>query len=337
MVHNSLENINGIARKMIPEMRYDGNGDFGEWQKIAKFKLKELLGLPICKCSDMFRMIVEKNKEEYKQIDFEFQSEENYFVKASILIPNEIQKPVPCVICLQGHSTGMHISLGEKIFDNDEESIAGGRDFAVQTVKNGYCAVAMEQRYMGTAGQDENGSPCCLSHNAAMAALLLGRTAIGERVHDVSTLIDVITEHFFDYVDVNNIICMGNSGGGTTTFYASCIDERISMSIPSCAVCTYEQSIMSMFHCPCNFIPNIRKYFDMGDLGGLIAPRNLIVVCGKEDRIFPVNGVKNSFDIIKKLYDTVNAKDNCQLIIGDKGHQFYADDIWPIVKMLMNK
>lgn len=290
------------------------------------------MGLPFEKCEDEFKITSEKQKDGYKQIDFEFQSEKNYFVVASILIPENIKGRVPGIICLQGHSSGMHISLGEPKFPGDEGDIAGGRDFVVQTVKKGYCAIAMEQRYMGGAGCNEKGSPACLSENAAMSALLFGRCAIGERAWDVQRLIDVIEKHFAEYVDIERIGCMGNSGGGTVTFYASCMDERIKLSIPSCSVCTYESSIMAMYHCPCNFIPNIGKYFDMGDLGGLIAPRSLIVVAGKDDVIFPIDGVKKTFEIIKSAYKKSGAEDSCNLVVGNGGHQFYPEDVWPIVQ-----
>lgn len=128
---------------------------------------------------------------------------------------------------------------------------------------------------------------------------------------------------------------MGNSGGGTATFYASCYDKRIQMSIPSCAVCTYDDSIVAMKHCPCNYIPNIRKYFDMGDLGCLIAPRPVVVVCGVEDKIFPLHGVEKSVDIMKRAYEAVGKGDLCHLVKGNGGHQFYPDDAWPIAKTLI--
>ena len=130
---------------------------------------------------------------------------------------------------------------------------------------------------------------------------------------------------------------MGNSGGGTTTFYAACYDKRIRLAMPSCAVCTYDDSIMAMYHCPCNFVPNIRKYFDMGDLGGLIVPRPMVVVCGKDDPIFPLHGVKKSFDVIKKAYKKMGKEDLCRLVIGDGGHQFFPEDAWPVAKKLLNK
>ena len=130
---------------------------------------------------------------------------------------------------------------------------------------------------------------------------------------------------------------MGNSGGGTATFYASCMDERISLSMPSCSVCTYEDSIMAMHHCPCNFIPGIRKYFDMGDLGALIAPRKLVLVCGKQDEIFPLQGVEASYERIQKVYSQLGKGELCRLVKGEGGHRFYPDEAWPVVHALMEK
>ena len=335
-MYNSSEYIKHKAAFAEPLLRYKFDRDFSEWRREAKDKLEKLLGLPFEKCDDMFCILSQKEYEDYKKIDFEFQSEQGYYVSASLLVPNGISKPVPPVICLQGHSTGMHISLGESRFEGDDATIAGGRDFAVRAVKEGFCAVTMEQRYMGTAGQNENGSPSCFSENTSMASLLLGRCAIGERVWDIERLIDVICKHFSEYIDIDKIICMGNSGGGTATFYASCLDERIHLSIPSCALCTYEDSIMAMYHCPCNFIPGIRKYFDMGDIGALIAPRKLIAVCGKEDNIFPINGVKKSFELIKNIYKMLGKENMCALIEGNGGHQFYPDDVWPLVHKYFN-
>ena len=204
-------------------------------------------------------------------------------------------------------------------------------------MKEGCCAIAMDQRYMGKTGQIEDGSPACsgFSMNASMATLLLGRTAIGERVWDVMRLIDVIYENLTEYIDTEKITCMGNSGGGTVTFYASCIDERIRFSVPSCAVCTYEASIMAMNHCPCNFIPGIRNYFNMGDLGGLIAPRPLIVVCGVKDEIFPLAGVEETFSLIQDGYRQLEKEESCYWVKGDGGHQFYPDDVWPILHRIL--
>ena len=128
---------------------------------------------------------------------------------------------------------------------------------------------------------------------------------------------------------------MGNSGGGTATYYAACMEERICLAMPSCAVCTYKDSIGAMHHCSCNYVPNIANYFDMGDLAGIIAPRKLIVVNGVEDKIFPKDGVNETYEVIKDMYRAAGAENNCAHVEGPEGHRFYADLSWPVLHQMM--
>lgn len=319
-----IKTVLAHTSKITPSMRFDG-GDFAAWQKAAGEKLTELLGLPFEKCEELFTIDFEEQHEDFKEIRFAIQSEEGYFVPCHLLIPSGVTTPVPTVICLQGHSTGMHMSLGRTKYPDDREGIDDGdRDFAIGAVKRGYCAIAVEQRCMGECGQKEDGDPDC--YGSSMANLLIGRTTVGERVWDVMRVIDAAIAHFADVVDKDNIICLGHSGGGTTTFYAACLEERIKTAFVSCAFASFDKSIAAMYHCSCNFIPNIRKYFDMGDLSGLIAPKNLILVSGAEDDIFPLESAKEQFEITQKLFDKTNGK--CAHVVGDGGHRFYYDKAW---------
>ena len=245
-----------------------------------------------------------------------------------MLLPDGIENP-PVMICLQGHSKGMHISLGRPKYEGDENIICDGdRDFCIRAVKEGFAAIALEQRNFGECGGDEKG-PHCLE--SSMVALMMGRTTIGERVWDVSRLIDVIQTQFKDVVNTNMICCMGNSGGGTTTAYAAALEDRIVLAMPSCAMCTYKDSIGAMYHCSCNFIPHIAEYFDMDDLIAMEYPKYFIQVSGKEDKDFPLFAAEKVFESGKRVYDAFNAASRCTLIKGDGGHRFYADDAWPIV------
>ena len=332
---NSQVYFKYLVQATKPEMAYNEDIPLDEWQKKARVQLEKLLGLPLISCEADFTVLKKTSKPGYLQIDFEFQSEPGYFVPCSFLIPDGIEKPLPTVICLQGHSTGVHISLGMPKFPGDEKSIAGGRDYAVRAVQEGFCAIAMEQRYMGSCGQAETGKPACLTDGVSLPSVLLGRTAVGERVWDIMRLIDVMEKELSEYVDKERIICMGNSGGGTATFYASCMDERIYLSMPSCSVCTYEDSIITLRHCDCNYIPGIRKYFNMGDLGCLIAPRRFVMVNGIEDNIFPIKGAEESFEVIKKAYKKAGKEELCHMVKGKGGHQFYPDDAWPIMKSIL--
>lgn len=332
-----MNSFNYMVQKIqgsVPSMRYDFTEEFGDWQAKAREKLMELLGLPFELCEDQLEITAQEECDTYIKIDFNYQSEEGYYVPCGMLVPKEGKNPRPVAICLQGHSTGMHISLGIEKYPGDAKTIAGGRDFALRAVKEGFCAVVMEQRYMGVAGGNDNGAPACC-RNAALPSLLVGRTAIGERAWDVMRLIDVLEKHFAKYVDKDRIILMGNSGGGTATFYTACVEPRIYLAMPSCAVCEYEDSIVPIYHCCCNYVPGIRKYFEMGDLGGLIAPRKFVQVNGVKDDIFPLHGVEKSHNRIKSMYAHIGLEDQCRLVKGAQGHQFYPDDAWPVVHELM--
>jgi hypothetical protein len=92
---------------------------------------------------------------------------------------------------------------------------------------------------------------------------------------------------------------------------------------------------MARHHCGCNYIPNIRKYFNMGDLGCLIAPRPLIVVCGVEDELFPLHGVEESYTVIETAYHAAGKDENCHLVKGNGGHTFFPDEVWPLVNGIM--
>ncbi len=319
--HEALKNIS-------PKLRYNGESSFENWQSEARKKLTEMTGLDkITPASDDCLTVEKTEFEDFADYSVKFQSEEGYFVPCHLWVPKGKEGKLPLIICLQGHSKGYHISMGRPIYSGDIETINGGdRDFAVQIVKEGYCALSVEQRGFGECGGTPDGPACFVP---TMTALLYGRTTIGERVFDISRAIDVITKNF-DFVDENAIACMGNSGGGTATIYTAALETRIKTAMPSCALCTYKDSIGAMYHCSCNYIPNIANEFDMGDLCGLIAPRSLVVVSGAKDSIFPHDGVLESVEVAKKYYEKADAEDKIAWIEGPEGHRFYAALSWPV-------
>ncbi len=336
----ALHNLN-IIRAHTPSMRYDGSIPFSDWQSKARAKLSELLGMDkFERCDEKFNIEYKKETDEYTEYRFTIQSEEGYFFPSVLRVPRSEEGKLesgkyPLLICLQGHSTGAHISLGIPKFPGDEETISGGdRDFAVRAVKEGYAALAVEQRNFGECGSKEDGSTNC--YISSHAAIMMGRTTIGERVWDVSRVIDAIEAHF-DMIDKDFITVMGNSGGGTATYYIACIEERVKCAMPSCAVCTWDQSIALMEHCSCNFVPNIARYFDMGDLGGLIAPRGLVVVNGKKDDIFLKKGVDECCELTSELYRAAGVPERFAHVEGPEGHRFYADLAWPVFHKIAGK
>lgn len=324
-----------MARK--PLLSFDENSEFFSWREAIAEKLKALLGDMPEYTDPKFCVEWEKEHDCFKEYRFVFSSEEYVQVPGHLWIPKNVPKPCPVVVCMQGHSTGMHISMGKAHCEWDEQLINNGdEDFARQTVAQGFAALVIEQRAFGERKSEiqmketPNAVTSCL--HPTLTAFLLGRTMIGERVWDISRAVDILEN--FPEIDMERIGIVGQSGGGTATYYAACLDPRFKVIMPSGCVCTFRDSITAMAHCACNYIPGIAKYMDMGDLAALIAPRKLIVVAGNDDPIFPISGVKEAFSTIEKIYAKVGAEENCRLVVGEGAHRFYADNSWPAFREL---
>ena len=316
-----------LFKTLTPAMRMKPGETFAAWQAKARAKLAETLGWPLLRAEENFRIEWEKDYDENTdEIRFLFQSEPGADVVCHLLLPKG-QTHLPLVICLQGHSTGMHISLGRMVYPNDGQFTHGDEDFALQIVREGYAALVLEQRDFGERKCDPKilGGTLTCNHDAKVAALL-GRTLIGERAWDVSRAVDMLET--LPEIDKEHIALMGLSGGGTATYYAGALEPRLKVIMPAGAVCAFDGSIGIMQHCVCNYIPRMAKYFDMGEIACMIAPRPLIVVTGDKDPIFLLDGVKKVYSVIEEIYRQEGAPDNCQLIVGDGAHRFYADLSW---------
>ena len=313
-------------KEATPLMQYQKGEPFENWQEKAREKLIELLGLPTERCEPQFQLEYEKAQGNYTEYRFTVQTEEGYVVPCHLLVPAGKVGKTPLAVCLMGHGSGMHLALGLAKSEKDQQLLDEWphRAMAPRAVREGRCALVIEARAFGESSDKGYGTSCT---EAAKTALLMGRTLQGERVWDVMRVLDAVALHF-PQVDMTDIVCTGNSGGGTATFYLACLDERITAAAPSCSICSFEGSIAAMPHCLCNHIPGIRKYFEMGDLAGLIAPRILVVAAGEKDDIFPIESTRQNFEKIQKLYDVAGAGDRCALVIGEQGHYNYADLLW---------
>ena len=308
-----------------PILAYDRNSPYDRWRSDVKEKLTELLGLPLEICAPCLTVESRETVEDRVEIYFTVQTEPGYIVPCWLYIPTGVDN-APLTVCLSGHGGGMHVAAGKAKNDKDRKSLEEWphRAMGLRAIREGRCALIIEARSFGEASLEGYGTSCT---EASKIAILMGRTTIGERVWDAMRILDAVLDAFPE-VEKENIVCTGNSGGGTATYYLACMDERIAAAAPSCSVCTYEASIAAMPHCMCNHIPYIRKYFEMGDLACLIAPRKLVVAAGMKDDIFPIDGVRKTFDTITAIYEAAGVPENCALVVGEGGHLNYADHIW---------
>lgn len=325
----------GVISQAERRLGFSPDAPFDAWKVQIREKFEELLGIDRIRknaCDLNVEVEEEVQMEGYLRIRFTFESENGAIVPCYLLIPDDAgEKHYPIAITLQGHSSGFHNSVGILKAEKEREYQLDRGMFGVQAVENGYACLCIEQRGMGESRSKFRPCGAHICVHTAMTAIQLGRTVIGERAWDVSRAIDALK--FFEArgLDLEHILITGNSGGGTTSFYAACLDERIGFSAPSCSFCSYEASILSVHHCECNYIPNIMNWFEMQDLSCLIAPRPFTVITGREDTTFPPEGVRSAFETVKEIYRAAGAPDACRLIETPKGHWWCKDIVWSAI------
>lgn len=331
-----LEYSRELLNNTDPIFSYKTGEDIEAFQREAPGKLKNLLGI-----DSIEREYLPKDAEiEYdiyaddlgaREISFTVESENNVFVPCHLFIPDGKDRPM-LIVALHGHSTGMHTCLGRIRYPIDEAAIAEQDcDFARQAIEKGYAVLTLEHRGFGERGGDEKGARCS---ELSLRAIMIGRTLLGERIWDAKIAIDAVINSFADLVDTQNIIALGYSGGGSVGTYLSAIDKRIKSAVIVSAISTFKDSIGAMPHCACNYVPSMAKYFDMGGICQLIAPRRLVVISGNDDRIFPISGAAECVNTAKSAFAAFNAEDMLTHISANGGHKFYPREAWNAIKKM---
>ncbi len=248
------------------------------------------------------------------------QTVEDEYMPCYVLTPYKAEKPYKPVIALHGHGTwgakslvGLADSPAEEIYIRDYKA-----DYARQIAREGYQVFVpmlrgfgermedRERQLMQTERKNDGGIWSC--QELGLNALMCGQTLMGLRVWDIMRLVDYIYTR--PNVQLDHLPCVGLSGGGTATMYTTALDQRITSAYISGAINTFRDSLMSISHCVCNYVPHLPQYAEMADVAGLIAPRPLLVENGDADPIYPEAGVQAAVSVLRQVYAAAGKPEN---------------------------
>ncbi|HAU37156.1 MAG TPA: hypothetical protein DCX07_05510 [Phycisphaerales bacterium] len=331
--------VDVISRESVRQVKqshgYAARGDrsLAQWQCDLRAELTALLAIPGRPCPPP---AVEFDEEVacdgYTRRRGVMRAADGLAVPFFLLLPVPAPKSLPVCLAIHGHGPGKILPAGLPANEKDRKSIAEGeRDYGVQAVRNGYLTVVPELRGFGElmlpadlAAKRDNS---CLQ--LSMRGVHLGKPLLGQRISDMMQLIDwALSRPDAD----GRVVITGNSGGGTVSLFAAAVDERITAAVPSCYYSTFQDSILDIWHCPCNFVPRLQTVAEMSDLAGLITPRPLLIVAGKTDRIFPIDAVRRGFAAASEIYRDAGAADCIELYEGEGGHRYYAARVWNFLR-----
>jgi dienelactone hydrolase len=297
------------------------------WQESLAARLTALLGgFPTARCALRPEVTERRTLKDGVRETVLFQSRENLTVFAYLLLPKGARRPSPVIICIPGHGRGVDEIVGIAEDGAQRERPDGYQnDFALQAVANGYAALAIEPFGFGHRRDDHarrSGAGSSSCQPSAGAALLFGQTMVGWRTWDVIRAIDYL--HTRPEVDVQRIACMGISGGGTITLFASALEPRIKVGVVSGYYNRFADSIMSIPHCIDNYVPGILNVCEMSDIAALIPPRCLFVESGTKDDIFPIAATRAAVEDARRIFTRFGVPEKLGFEEFEGEHKFWG-------------
>lgn len=230
-----------------------------------------------------------------------YESRPGFFVPANIYIPEAAALPAPAVVVAAGHA--MEHGKNHDLYQLGQLSL----------VKQGMIVLAFDP-----IGQGERKLPG-FAHDLGYGSLLVGQTNEGRIVWDALRAVDYLSSRAD--VDASRIGIAGNSGGGELVFYAMPLDERIKAGASFCFVCSYVQWIeKGGNHCICNHLPGITRDMEQFEIIGLNAPRAFLAGNGSEDKIFPIDGVRDTIRRAGAIYALQGAPDHLAAVEAPLPH-----------------
>ncbi|MHA1291296.1 MAG: alpha/beta hydrolase family protein [Promethearchaeota archaeon] len=245
-------------------------------------------------------------------------------VPSILCIPQNLTEKAPAIICIHGHGQSKENSVGIKRSKSKEY-------FGYELAKLGLITLSFDWIGSGEREKFRNKFPLFFQNEGERSNWLrfLGLNMLGLRITEVKGLIDYLET--MEEVDSERIGIIGHSGGGTISLFSTVLDNRIKVCCTSGYFGTWEDSILAMYHCGCNYSNNLGKYIELYDVYASIAPLPVAATIGKKDRIFPYKGTEKAIPIIKKAYREVKKEENLLIDIQSKGHRFYGDNLYPFI------
>lgn len=147
--------------------------------------------------------------------------------------------------------------------------------------------------------------------------LLHGITTVGLRVFQIKCIADLMEKQ-----GIEDYAISGISGGSTVASMYAAIDDRLKATALSGFVNMYKSSIMGMYHCVDNFIPNILSVGESPYIVAMGVPKPIYISSGTCDKIFPLEGTKKAIRIIQEIYKNQTDISLVAYEIFEGGHEF---------------
>ncbi len=310
--------------------------EFHEWSDSLRRQLHRLIGTEqMHRCQANPVILEEVPCDGYVRKKLLINTEEEILMPFYMLVPTDIregEKRTALIAC-HGHSS------------NGKEAVAGVREkkavaetidhynynYGEEFARKGYIVFAPDARGFGERREgydqgEEDGkllSSSCSYLN--VMAMSLGQTVMGMWLWDLMRLADYALT--CDFIN-GHIACAGLSGGGMQSLWLAAMDSRIESCVVSGYFYGYLQSLLINYNCLCNYVPNLWRTADIGDIGALISPRPLLIETGDADFLNGRDGLENvipQVETVRRAMSLFGKEENLYHDIFPGEHKWHGE------------
>ncbi|HET7323348.1 MAG TPA: acetylxylan esterase [Halococcus sp.] len=256
------------------------------------------------------------NRDGYSVELLTFESFPDFHVTANCYVP-EGDGPHPAILFLCGHTEAAK---------TDPEN----QKACIELALNGFIVLIVDplcqgerMQYCGpeTGETLVSGAGGVFAHcYAGQQCFYAGSSLARYLIHDARCALDYLEGR--SDVDTGRIGVTGTSGGGVQTAYLALVDDRIDAAAPCCAITERrewlktgkridaEQVVFGAIPCGINY----------DDFITAMAPRPVCIGAAASDEYFPIEGVHETVERTRRVYDQYDATENVELVVADTTH-----------------
>ncbi|MDR1629652.1 MAG: prolyl oligopeptidase family serine peptidase [Oscillospiraceae bacterium] len=246
--------------------------------------ISDIIGLQHTSCGTEYKIINSSKQEEYTRYLIKYNTY-NDEIPAYLLIP-DASGPRPAVLVHHQHNRKQFLGKSEVC------GLAGNplQAFGPALAQKGFVVLAPDSIFFEDRRKNAKGieplpgdADFWQHHNEMCYRIVHGenlmKTVIEDAMQGISLLAGI------DFVDKNKIGTLGHSYGGNTVLFLAALDERIRFACASGSACTYKNRIENNVGIEmASVIPGFCLKYDIDDVAGCIAPRDLLLVSASEDK-----------------------------------------------------
>ncbi|MCJ8167038.1 dienelactone hydrolase family protein [Pontibacter sp. E15-1] len=311
-----------------------------KWRKRGKAKLEELLAYTPAPAPLHPEVLRTTKRDGYTQYLVRYNLNALQQTEAFLLIPDNLQKPAPAVIALHDHG-GFYYFGKEKHTLTDEQpailkeyvqTLYEGRYYADELAKRGFVVLCPDAIYFGSQKIDPaqltdakgyfekvkaaDESERIKIYNKQVAGpnevamnktiLTAGTTWLGIIAQNDRVAVDFLLSR--PEVDPERIGSIGLSLGGLRSTYLFGLDARIKVGVVAAFSTTYAQMLQQhAHHTWMMYVPRQYAFLDLPDVASLNAPRPLLLMNCRQDKLFSIAGMQAAESKLTRIYGKLNA------------------------------